>query len=116
MWSANGRRSSDIGRRGGVSGPQVQVAALSSPAMLERFRPSPLALAALVAGLVGYVLTFYVRSAFWPWVGAVLMLLAPFLAVAAIAASPRRLTTIVALLAVVPLAAFIWALWALLSS
>ena len=35
-------------------------------------------------GLVGYVLTFYVRSAVWPWVGALLMLLAPFLAVAAV--------------------------------
>ena len=84
--------------------------------MLERFRPSPLAVAALAAGLIGYVLTFYVRSAVWPWIGAVLMLLTPFLAVAAIAASPRRVTTVLALVAVVPLAAFIWAIWALLSS
>ena len=55
-------------------------------------------------------------SAVWPWIGAMLLLLTPFLAVAAIAASPRRLTTVIALLAVVPLAAFIWAVWALLSS
>ena len=98
------------------SGSSCQMTALSSPAMRERLRPSPLALAALAAGLVGYVLTFYVRSAVWPWIGAMLLLLTPFLAVAAIAASPRRLTTVIALLAVVPLAAFIWAVWALLSS
>jgi len=84
--------------------------------MLERFRPSPVAVAAVAAGLIGYVLVFYVRSAVWPWVGALLLLLTPVLAIAAIAASPRRGTTVVALLGVVPLAAFVWAVWALLSS
>ena len=85
--------------------------------MIAGLRRLPrLAWAAIAVGAVGYVLTFYVRSELWPWVGAALMLLAPFLAVAAIAVSPRRLTTVVALVAVVPLAAFIWAAWAFLSS
>ena len=43
-----------------------------------------LAWAAIAAGVVGYVLTFYVRSELWPWIGVLLMLLAPLLAVAAI--------------------------------
>ena len=39
----------------------------------------PLAWAAIAAGALGYVLTFYVRSELWPWVGVLLMLL-PFTA------------------------------------
>ncbi len=72
--------------------------------------------AALATGAVGYVLTFYVRSELWPWVGMVLMLLAPLLAVGAIARSRRPLTAVVAVLAAVPLAILVWAVWHWLST
>ncbi len=69
----------------------------------------PLAWAAIAAGALGYVLTFYVRSELWPWVGVLLMLLAPFLAIAAVARSRRPLTAVVAVIAVIPLAVLVWA-------
>jgi hypothetical protein len=65
--------------------------------------------AAIAVGAVGYVLTFYVRSELWPWVGVLLMLLAPLLAIAAIARSRRPLTAVVAVVTVIPLAVFVWA-------
>jgi hypothetical protein len=68
-----------------------------------------LAWAAIAAGAVGYVLTFYVRSELWPWIGVLLMLLAPLLAVAAMARSRRPLTFVVAVVAVIPLAVLVWA-------
>lgn len=72
--------------------------------------------AALAAGAVGYVLTFYVRSELWPWVGVLLMLLAPLLAVGTIALSRRPLTAVVAVVAAVPLAILVWAVWHWLST
>ncbi len=78
--------------------------------MEPRRPPLPtLGWAALAAGAVGYVLTFYVRSELWPFVGAVLMLLAPVLAVGAIARSRRPLTAVVTVVAVIPLAILVWA-------
>jgi len=74
-------------------------------------RLPPLAWAAIAVGAVGYVLTFYVRSELWPWVGGLLMLLAPPLAIAAVARSRRPLTTGMAAVAVIPLAVFVWAVW-----
>ncbi len=68
-----------------------------------------LAWGAIAAGAVGYVLTFYVRSELWPWVGVLLMLLAPLLAIAGIARSRRPLTAVVAVVAVIPLAVLVWA-------
>ena len=68
-----------------------------------------LALAAIAVGAAGYVLTFYVRSELWPWVGVLLMLLAPLLAIAAIARSRRPLAAVLAVVAVIPLAVLVWA-------
>jgi hypothetical protein len=76
------------------------------------FRRLPrLASAAIAVGAAGYVLTFYVRSELWPWGGVLLMLLAPLLAVAAMARSRRPLTFVVAVVAVIPLAVLVWAVW-----
>ena len=75
-----------------------------------------LAWAAIAVGAVGYILTFYVRSELWPWVGALLMLFAPLLAIAAVARSRRPLTAVVAVVAVIPLAVFVWAVWHWLST
>jgi hypothetical protein len=55
------------------------------------------------------VLLFYVRDPVLPLVGALLMLLAAALAVAAVVRSPRPLTAALAGLAVLPLAVFVWA-------
>ena len=68
-----------------------------------------LALAAIAVGAAGYVLTFYVRSELWPWVGVLLMLLAPLLAIAAIARSRGPLAAVLAVVAVIPLAVLVWA-------
>lgn len=68
-----------------------------------------LPVAALGVGVVGYVLFFYVQSATLPLVGLLLMVLAAVLAMVAIARSDRRATTVVGLLAVVPLAVLVWA-------
>src|SRR5262245_60223372 len=68
-----------------------------------------LVLSACAAGVTGYVLLFYVRSATWPWVGLLLMLLAALLAVVAIARSRRPVGVVLAVLGVVPLAVLVWA-------
>ena len=68
-----------------------------------------LALAAIAVGAAGYVLTFYVRSELWPWVGVLLMVFAPLLAIAAIARSRRPLAAVLAVVAVIPLAVLVWA-------
>ena len=65
--------------------------------------------AAVTAGVIGYVLTFYVMSAVWPLVGVLLMLVAAFLAVAAVVRSRRRLTIVLAVAAMIPLAVFVFA-------
>ena len=72
--------------------------------------------AALVTGVAGYVLLFYVRSPLLPVVGLLLIVAAVPLAIVAIARSRRRLTTAVGVLAIVPLAILISAVWSWLST
>ena len=75
-----------------------------------------LGLAALACGVTGYVLLFYVRSALLSWVGVLLMLFALPLAIATIARSRQRLTTALGVLAIVPFAILVWAVWSWLET
>ena len=72
-------------------------------------RLAVLALAAFAVGATGYVLTFYVRDPVLPLVGVVLMLLAAVLGLAAILGSTRPRMRVLGVMAVLPLAIFVWA-------